>query len=115
MKWSSIKLGFAVLLAIPFFLSAQTSFPRMTTVDPAVSKVGGVVSAAGENLDKDNVAELLLTDGKSDLRVQITEQTAASIKFRIPETAKPGRFSLVIRTATSPPKEYQQPVKLTVE
>jgi len=87
----------------------------MTTVDPAISKVGGVVSAAGENLDKDNVAELLLTDGKSDLRVQITEQTAASIKFRIPEAAKPGRFSLVIRTTTTPPKEYQQPVKLTVE
>jgi hypothetical protein len=115
MKASFIPLMLVALLAVPVFLSAQASFPRMTTVEPAVAKVGAVVSAVGENLDKTNVAELLLTDGKSDVHVQITEQTTASLKFKVPDSAKPGRFSLVIRTATTPPKEYVQPVKITVE
>jgi len=47
--------------------------------------------------------------------VQITEQVAAAIKFRVPDSVKPGRFSIVIRTATTPPKEYIQPVKVTIE
>jgi hypothetical protein len=115
MKSSFIALMLVALLAVPFFLIAQESFPSLKTVEPTSVKAGAVVSAAGENLGKDNVAEVLLTDGKSDVHVEITEQSAASIKFKVPNSAKPGRFSLVIRTTTTPPREYQQPVKLTVE
>ena len=115
MKSFFIALMLVALLAIPSILSAQASFPSMKTVEPATAKAGDVISAAGENLDKDTVADVLLTDGKSDVHVQITEQTAAAIKFKLPDTVKAGRYSLVLRTTTSPPREYQQPVKITVE
>ena len=118
MRWSYLAVLLAALLAFPLFLNAQANFPRMTTVEPATVKVGDVVSVAGENLDKENVAELFLTDNKSDFKVQITEQAAAALKFRIPDSVKPGRFGLVIRTpgtSANPPKDYVQPVKVSVQ
>jgi hypothetical protein len=114
MKVSYVGSALIILLAFPILLGAQ-AFPRMMTVDPMTAKIGDVVTVSGENLDKENVAEVFLTDGKSDTRVQITEQAAASIKFKVPDEAKPGRFGLVIRTPSSPPKDYVQPVKVTVQ
>ena len=118
MKLPLIAARVIALLSCLGMLSAQTSFPRMTTVDPMTAKVGGVVTAAGENLDKSNVAELFLTDNKSDFKVQITEQSATAIKFTVPASVKAGRFGLVIRTPgtqANPVKDYVQPVKVTVE
>jgi hypothetical protein len=105
----------AAIVAVPLLLSAQTSFPRMTTVEPMTAKVGDLVTVAGENLDKSNVSEVFLNDDNSDTRVQISEQSATTIKFKVPDSVKPGRFRLVIRTPTTPPKDYIQPVRLTVQ
>lgn len=118
MKLSSVLTVVIAFLFCLGTLSAQTSFPRVTTVTPATVKVGEVITAAGENLDKDNVAELFLTDNKSDFRVQINEQSATAITFTVPDSVRPGRFGLVIRTSatqTTPVKDYIQPVRLTVE
>ncbi|MCC7174210.1 MAG: hypothetical protein IT159_03365 [Bryobacterales bacterium] len=118
MKLSLIAVAVAVFLSFPLMLGAQANFPRMTSVDPMTVKVGDVVTASGEHLDKDNVAELFLTDNKSDFKVEITAQEATAIKFRVPESVKAGRFGLVIRTpgsAANPAKDYVQPVKVTVE
>jgi hypothetical protein len=90
----------------------------MTSVTPYNAKAGEVVSVSGENLDKANVADVLLTDNQNDIKVEITEQAATSMKIKIPETVKPGKFALVIRTpgtADNPPKEYVQPVKVNVQ
>jgi len=118
MKSSCIAFLLAVFMMFPVLLPAQDTFPRMTTVEPATAKVGDVVTVAGENLDKNNVAEVFLTDNKNDFRVEMTEQAAANIKFKVPDSVKPGKFSLVIRTpgtSANPAKEYVQPVKVTVE
>ena len=118
MRLSFIAAVVVAVLSFPLALSAQTSFPRMTTVDPMTAKAGDVVTAAGENLDKNNVAEVFLTDNKSDFKVQITEQAASAIKFRVPDSVKAGRFGLVIRTPgtqANPAKDYVQPVKVTVQ
>jgi len=45
----------------------------------------------------------------------VTEQTATSLKFKIPAGAKTGRFSLMILTGGKDPKYIEQPVKVTVE
>lgn len=115
MRVSSVAPVVIALLVIPLILSAQTAFPRMMTVDPMTAKVGDIVTVSGEHLDKENVAEVFLTDGKSDTRVQLTEQAAATLKFRVPDGTKPGRFGLVIRTPSTPPKDYIQPVKVTIQ
>src|SRR3989442_2564552 len=111
-----MKLSFITLCML--FASAafaQQAMPRMPTVEPGNGKAGDVLTVAGENLDKSAVVKLYLTDGKNDLEVQMTEQAATSIKFKIPDKAKAGRFSLMILTGGKDPKYIEQPVRVTVE
>lgn len=112
----SYKRGLPALAAVSFAVAllAQAPMPRMTAVEPTTGKVGDILTVSGENLEKTHVAELFLTDGKNDLKVPITEQAATSIKFRIPQNAKPGRFALMILTAGRDQKYIEQPVKVTV-
>ena len=103
-------------IAIPLLLAEQAVMPRMTAVSPATGKAGDIMTVTGENLDKANLAEMLLTDGKIDIPAAIVDQDATSLKFKIPAGAKPGRFSLVTRRAPGKePREIEQPVKVTVE
>lgn len=114
MKLSSILPVAVFAMLLPLALFAE-SMPRMTTVEPGTAKAGDVLNVAGENLDKANVAELYLTDGKNDLKVAVTEQNEKSIKFKVPDTAKPGRFALMILTPGKEGKLIEQPVKVTIE
>lgn len=110
-----MKLSFVVPLLVAASIAAYgQAMPRMSTVEPTSGKKGDVVAITGENLDKDNVAKVFLTDGKNDTPVEVTEQTATSIKFKIP-TAKPGRLALMVLTAGKEPKYIEQPVKVTIE
>lgn len=106
-------LACCALAAVLLF--AQAATPKMTTVEPPNGKAGAELTVSGENLDKKNVAVLFLTDGKNDLKLEVTDQTATTIKFKIPAAAKAGRFSLMIQTAGAEPKLIEQPVKVTVE
>jgi len=112
-----MKLSFALPLFLAASLAAfaQQTMPRMTTVDPGTGKAGDEITVAGENLEKTLVAKVYLTDGKNDVLVDLTEQTATSIKFKIPTKAAAGRFALMLLTTGKEPKLIEQPVKLTVE
>jgi hypothetical protein len=111
-----MKLSFIALLVVLGSVAfAQQAMPRMTSVEPPNGKSGDVLTAAGENLAKASVEKLYLTDGKNDVEVQVTEQTDAAIKFKVPPGAKAGRFSLMILTRGKDPKYIEQPVKVTVE
>jgi hypothetical protein len=91
-------------------LVGDTKSPRLTTVEPDNGKVGDVATAKGENLDKDLVADLFLTDGKNDVKVVITERTNDAIKFRVPQI-KAGRYRLMTASKTS---MIEQPVVFEV-
>src|SRR5262245_49507723 len=111
-----MKISFIVaLLVSALVVFAQQSMPRMTSVEPTNGKSGAVLTVAGENLEKDQVAKVFLTDGKNDTPVEITEQTGTALKFKIPEKATAGRFALMLLTAGKEPKLIEQPVKVTVE
>jgi len=110
MKLSLIAL---LLLAVSFCY-AQQAMPRMTTVEPGNAKTGDVVTVAGENLQKTQVAKVYLTDGKNDTVAEITEQADKEVKIKIPKCPA-GRFSLMILTTGKEPKLIEQPVRLTVE
>lgn len=112
---SLISSVLIVLLASALSLNAQAGFPRMTSVEPPNGKAGDVLAVEGENLDKENVAQVFLTDGKNDVKVEITEQAATSVKFKVPASLKAGRFSLMVLTTGKQPKLIEQPVKVTVE
>ena len=111
MKLSSIV---TLLLAATLVLFAQDAMPRMSTAEPTNGKAGDVIAVTGENLDKANVDKVYLTDGKNDVVCAVTEQTATSIKIKIPDKAT-GRMALMILTAGKEPKLIEQPVKLTIE
>lgn len=113
-----LSLFVGLLVAAGFAVYAQTATPRMTSVDPDSGKRGDVLTVSGENLSKEFVAKLYLTDGgdgKNDVEVQIVEQTATAIKFRIPAKAIGGRLALMILTTTKPAQLIEQPVKVTIE
>ena len=111
MKLSSVV---TLLLAATLVLFAQDAMPRMSTAEPTNGKAGDVIAVTGENLDKANVDKVYLTDGKNDVVCAVTEQTATSIKIKIPDKAT-GRMALMILTAGKEPKLIEQPVKLTIE
>jgi hypothetical protein len=115
MSIQSSLLSTILTIALGTAILAQTGSPRVDTVEPESGKAGAVLAINGENLEKANVAELLFTDGKNDLKTEVVEQGAKSIKFKIPAAAKPGRYSIMLLTAGKDPKYLEQPVKVTVE
>ncbi len=114
MKFSLITRAALALLIASICLLAEP-MPMMKSVDPASGKAGDVITVSGENLDKDTVAKLFLTDGNADFPATIDEQGATTLKFKIPTSLKPGRFALVLETKGKEPKQIEQPVKLTIE
>ena len=102
-------------LTLSSVIFAQSASPRVENAEPDSGKPGAVLAINGENLEKSTVPEVFLTDGKNDLKVVVTEQSAKLIKFKIPDTAKPGRYSIMLLTAGKDPKYLEQPVKVTVE
>ncbi len=110
-----MKLSFVVslLVAASFAASAQQAMPRMTSVDPLNGKAGDMIVVTGENLAKEAVSKVFLTDGKNDIPVVVSEQSATSIKFKIPEKAS-GRLTLMVLTTGKDAKYIEQPVKLTI-
>jgi hypothetical protein len=112
-----MKLSFVLPLFLATTLAAfaQQAMPRMSTVDPGNGKAGDEITVAGENLEKAHVAKVYLTDGKNDVLLDLTDQTATSIKFKIPAKAAAGRFALMLLTTGKEPKLIEQPVKLTID
>ena len=108
-----LRLCLLVAALIPCAL-AQDS-PRMKTVEPGNGKSGAELTVSGEHLDAKFVKELYLTDGKIDIKVEMLQQTAEAIKFKIPAKVKPGRYSLMVLTADAAPELIEQPVRFTVE
>ena len=111
-----LSLMVPLLLAASVAAWAQQVMPRMTSVDPMNGKGGDVVAVTGENLQKDAVAKVFLTDGKNDIPVEVTEQTATAIKFKIPSKVQAGaRLSLMVLTTGKDAKYIEQPVKLQID
>ena len=114
-----MKLSFAItlLLGAAFVAYAQQPMPRMTSVEPGNGKIGDIVVVTGENLQKDTVSKVYLTDGKIDFEVAITGQSDKEIKFKIPAKAT-GRLALMILTVAKDAKDQkliEQPVKVQID
>jgi hypothetical protein len=111
-----LSLLASLLLVASMVVWAQQAMPRMTSVDPMNGKGGDVIAVTGENLQKDAVAKVFLTDGKNDIPVEVTEQTATTIKFKVPEKAQAGtRLTVMVLTTGKDAKYIEQPVKLEID
>jgi hypothetical protein len=112
-----MKLSFVVglLVAASFAGYAQQAMPRMTSTEPQNGKAGALIAVSGENLQKEVVSKVYLTDGKNDVAVEVTEQTATGLKFKIPVKIAAGRLALMVLTAGKEGKLIEQPVKITID
>ena len=115
MRKSSLLVAVLFALTASVVMLAQSTMPLMQKVDPASAKSGDLVTVTGDNLDQNSVAALYLTDGKDDFKVEITEQSATAIKFRIPRAVKTGRLALMVLTKGKEPKLIEEPVKVLIE
>ena len=111
-----LSLLIALLLVAGFAAFTQTT-PRITALDPDSGKRGDEITITGENLGKNAVAKLYLTDGgdgKNDVEVVMTEQTATTIKFKLPAKSVGGRLAVMILTNSKPQQFIEQPIKVTI-
>ena len=107
--FATLSLLCLVALVMPGF----EGFSKLSSMEPESGKVGDIVTAKGENLDKSKVAEIYLTDGTKDFKGTITEQSDTEIKFKVPKT-EAGRYHLMLLTANKTTM-IEQPVVFTVE
>ncbi len=88
--------------------------PRLTSVEPDAVAPGGAAVAMGMDLGKGSVAKLYLTAGGKDIQLKITEQSAESIKFELPESTAMKRYRLMVLTAGPGAAYMEQPVAMEV-
>ncbi len=105
----------AAILAGALWLAAplRSQEARVVSVDPATAKVGDVVTITGDGIDKGTVDTLYLTDGKTDIQVDMTEQSAKTIKFKVPEQAKSHRWAIMVHTTKN--QLIEEPVRVQIE
>ena len=89
--------------------------PVLRAVSPDTIKAGEMATVSGEYLDKSRVADLFLTVGGKDVKVEILEQSASSIKFKVPNNIATGRYTLSVLLADVEPKLIEAPARLTIE
>jgi IPT/TIG domain len=107
---TSALLLAAALLTLGLLLFAQGA-PLVTAVDPSSGKVNDTVTVAGENLGKDTVSAVFLSDDKTDYKATLVEQDEKKIVMKVPQV-RPGRYNISIQTGNA---IYIQPVRFTVE
>jgi hypothetical protein len=107
---------FTLALITTPLLTGQEVIPRFTTVEPMSGKVGTEIVITGENIGKANVAELYFTDGTTDIKTPMIEQTDTTIKCKIPPKVTAGvRYKLMLLTKGKEPKLIEQPVRVEIE
>ena len=85
--------------------------PHVTSVAPATGKVDSNMTVTGENLGKDTVVGIYLSDDKSDFPATVVEQSAEKIVVKVPQVV-PGGYNISIHVGNN---IFIQPIRFTVE
>ena len=108
----SIRLFLVTTVALLTALLAMgQSGPHLTGVEPAAGKVDSNATVLGENLDKDTVISVFLSDDATDYKAAVVEQSTGKIVLKVPKV-KPGAYNVSIRVGTI---ILIEPVRFTVE
>ena len=90
-KWAAALL---VLFLVPLLFAQNAA--KVSALDPTSGKVNDTVTLTGENLDKDNVAAVFLSDDNEDFKATLVEQAADKIVMKVPQT-KVGGYNISIQ------------------
>lgn len=108
-----LKIGFIAVLLLLCLAprAAGQNSPKITAVAPAAGKVNDSVTLTGENLGKDSVSAVFLSDDKDDFKATLVEQGTAKIILKVPQV-KSGGYNISIQEGD---KILILPVKFTVQ
>ena len=109
----SLMLGLTVTTAAAKDIDPKPT-PMMRVLQPATAKAGDSVLVSGENLGRQFISEVYVSDGTQDRKVRITEQTDLSIKFIVPVECKPGKYRIIALLNALDPVLLEEPVILVV-
>jgi len=90
------RWGFPLLLLLLVPLVFAQSSPRVTALEPTSGKVNDDVTVTGENLGKDSVANVFLSDDQDDYKATLVEQAEQKILMKVPQV-KAGNYNLSIQ------------------
>ncbi len=90
-KWSVALLA---LFLVPIVLAQNPA--KVTALDPATGKVNDNVTLTGENLGKESVVAVFLSDAQDDFKATLVEQAADKIVMKVPQ-AKVGSYNVSIQ------------------
>lgn len=108
-----LKIGLLaaiLLLCLAPRVGGQNS-PKVTGVAPATGKVNDDVTLTGENLGKDSVSAVYLSDDKDDYKATLVDQENAKIILKVPQV-KSGGYNISIQEGD---KILILPVRFTVQ
>jgi len=104
-----LRAGVAIIF-LAAFAWAQAG-PKLTSVDPAAGKAGDNLTISGENLGKDSVEAVMLSDEDKDYPAEVVSQSAEKIVMKVPKV-KAGGYNVSIKIGNN---IYIQPVRFTVQ
>jgi hypothetical protein len=99
----------AMVLLSPLLFAQNT--PQITGVEPPSGKVNDSVTISGQNLGKDAVSAVYLSDDKNDYRATVVEQGAEKIIVKVPQV-KSGNYNVSIQVGD---KLFIKPVRFKVQ
>jgi hypothetical protein len=102
-------LGLAIValaFLAPFAIRAQGTAPHISAVTPDTGKADDSITITGENLGKDKVAAVFLSDAKLDHKAVVVDQEPTKIVIKVP-ALKPGDYNISVQEGAA---IYIQPV-----
>lgn len=114
-----LSVVFPLMLAATFPIARDKDLdhgptPLVRILEPTAARPGDPVLVRGENLGRQFISEMYLSDGTKDVKVRITEQTDAALKFEVPAACKPGKYSVIVLLNKRDAVLLEEPVRLTV-
>ena len=102
------------ILLLTLACGMALAVPRLTEVVPDAVAPGGTAVAKGSDLARPVVDKLYLTAGGSDVQLEITDQTADAITFKVPDGTAMKRYRLMFLTGGASAAYMEQPIALEI-
>ena len=104
-------LAAIALLLLPASLLRAQDVPHITGIDPTSGKVGDQITVTGENLGKNRVVAVFLSDAKTDYKAAVVEQSPEKIVMKVPQVSA-GDYNVSIQVGN---QILIEPYRFTVQ
>jgi IPT/TIG domain len=112
-RLAAVAFAVACLLpAAPAVLRAQSVSPHITAITPGTGKAEDTITITGQNLGKDKVVAVFLSDAKLDHKAVVVDQEPTKIVIKVPDNLKAGDYNISVQEGGA---IYIQPVIFTVK